>query len=103
MVNSIEQELGKEWSISPAGGLTGDVYIATKENQRLFLKRNSSPFLAVLSAEGIVPKLIWTKRMQNGGHNGPRMVRRKKIGTRGNEKSAGYEFAQKDSSFIRVT
>ncbi|KHF29242.1 hypothetical protein LR68_02030 [Anoxybacillus sp. BCO1] len=31
-----------------------------------FLKRNSSPFLAVLSAEGIVPKLVWTKRMENG-------------------------------------
>lgn len=66
MVNCIEQALGKEWSISPAGGLTGDAYIATKDNQRLFLKRNSSPFLAVLSAEGIVPKLIWTKRLENG-------------------------------------
>src|SRR5690625_4421246 len=66
MVNCIEQELGNEWSISPAGGLTGDAYIATKDNQQLFLKRNSSPFLAVLSAEGIVPKLIWTKRLQNG-------------------------------------
>src|SRR5690606_42122450 len=32
----------------------------------LFLKRNSSPFLVVLSAEGIVPKLIGTKRMENG-------------------------------------
>src|SRR5690625_2556432 len=66
MVNCIEQELGNEWSISPAGGLTGDAYIATKDNQQLFLKRNSSPFLAVLSAEGIVPKLIWTERLQNG-------------------------------------
>lgn len=34
--------------------------------KKLFLKRNSSPFLAVLSAEGIVPKLVWTKRMENG-------------------------------------
>src|SRR5690606_10458797 len=25
-----------------------------------------SPFLAVLSAEGIVPKLVWTKRLENG-------------------------------------
>lgn len=31
-----------------------------------FLKRNSSPFLAVLSAEGIVPKLLWTRRLESG-------------------------------------
>src|SRR5699024_11553321 len=57
--------LSKEWNIVPAGGLTGDAYVAEKNGQRLFLKRNSSPFLAVLSAEGIVPKLVWTKRMEN--------------------------------------
>lgn len=66
MVNWLKRVLGSEWEIAPAGGLTGDAYLATKGNQRLFLKRNSSPFLAVLSAEGIVPKLIWTKRMENG-------------------------------------
>ncbi|MBP2259082.1 thiamine kinase-like enzyme [Virgibacillus campisalis] len=65
-MNWFKQVLGKEWDILPAGGLTGDAYVAEKDNQRLFLKRNSSPFLAVLSAEGIVPKLVWTKRMENG-------------------------------------
>ncbi|HHY72631.1 MAG TPA: phosphotransferase family protein [Bacillus bacterium] len=59
--------LGKGWEVFPAGGATGEAYIAQYEGQnKLFLKRNSSPFLAVLSAEGIVPKLIWTKRMENG-------------------------------------
>ncbi|HLQ71953.1 MAG TPA: phosphotransferase family protein [Bacillota bacterium] len=58
--------LGKDWTIAPAGGLTGDAYIATSKDRRLFLKRNSSTFLAVLSVEGIVPKLIWTKRLENG-------------------------------------
>ena len=58
--------LGEEWNIVPAGGLTGEAYVAEKQDKRLFLKRNSSPFLAVLSAEGLVPKLIWTKRMENG-------------------------------------
>ncbi|KYD27609.1 phosphotransferase family protein [Parageobacillus toebii] len=62
----MEQLLGKEWDITPAGGTTGDAYFAEYEGRKLFLKRNSSPFLAVLSAEGIVPKLIWTKRMENG-------------------------------------
>ncbi|GGB27055.1 phosphotransferase [Virgibacillus dakarensis] len=66
MVNWLEAVLGKDWNIAPAGGLTGDAYIAENQNRRLFLKRNSSPFLAVLSAEGIVPKLVWTRRMENG-------------------------------------
>ncbi|WP_198134381.1 phosphotransferase family protein [Pontibacillus litoralis] len=65
-VNWLEQILGEEWIITPAGGSTGEAYYAQLDSKRLFLKRNSSPFLAVLSAEGIVPKLIWTKRMENG-------------------------------------
>ncbi|MGN7941804.1 phosphotransferase family protein [Virgibacillus sp. 6R] len=64
--NWLEQVLGSEWKITPAGGATGNSFFATRDGQELFLKRNSSPFLAVLSAEGIVPKLIWTKRMENG-------------------------------------
>jgi thiamine kinase-like enzyme len=62
----LEYLLGQEWEVVPAGGATGEAFYARFEDQRLFLKRNSSPFLAVLSAEGIVPKLIWTKRMENG-------------------------------------
>ncbi len=62
----MEHLLGQEWEITPAGGKTGEAFYAEFEDQRLFLKRNSSPFLAVLSAEGIVPKLIWTKRLENG-------------------------------------
>ena len=58
--------LGDDWTITPAGGSTGEAYYAKSERKRLFLKRNSSPFLAVLSAEGIVPKLVWTKRLENG-------------------------------------
>lgn len=66
MTEWLEQALGKDWKLTPAGGLTGDAYIAQKNNRKLFLKRNTSPFLAVLSAVGIVPKLIWTRRMENG-------------------------------------
>ncbi|HET7626885.1 MAG TPA: phosphotransferase family protein [Bacillales bacterium] len=58
--------LGNEWNIKPAGGQTGEAYIARSGGRKLFLKRNSSPFLAVLSVEGIVPKLLWTKRLENG-------------------------------------
>lgn len=59
-------QLGHGWEITSAGGATGEAYVAQLNEEKLFLKRNSSPFLAVLSAEGIVPKLIWTKRMENG-------------------------------------
>lgn len=62
----MEHILGQEWEIVPAGGATGEAFFARHEDQELFLKRNSSPFLAVLSAEGIVPKLVWTKRLENG-------------------------------------
>lgn len=65
-VDWLKAALGNEWDITSAGGLTGEAYIAKKNNDKLFLKRNSSPFLAVLSAEGIVPKLVWTKRLENG-------------------------------------
>ncbi|MEN2769191.1 aminoglycoside phosphotransferase family protein [Ornithinibacillus xuwenensis] len=66
MVEWFKKALSEDWEVTPAGGLTGEAYFAKKDNKRLFLKRNSSPFLAVLSAEGIVPKLVWTKRMDNG-------------------------------------
>ncbi len=65
-MNWLEHILGSNWTITPAGGSTGEAYYAQTDEKRLFLKRNSSPFLAVLSAEGIVPKLIWTKRLENG-------------------------------------
>jgi len=65
-VTTLEDILGQEWEISPAGGATGEAFFAKNKEQQLFLKRNSSPFLAVLSAEGIVPKLVWTRRLESG-------------------------------------
>lgn len=62
----MEDILGEGWDVYPAGGATGEAFIAVNNEQKLFLKRNSSPFLAVLSAEGIVPKLVWTRRLENG-------------------------------------
>ncbi|RXI98627.1 phosphotransferase [Anaerobacillus alkaliphilus] len=62
----MEHLLGEGWQVVPAGGATGEAYYAQHGEDELFLKRNSSPFLAVLSAEGIVPKLLWTRRLENG-------------------------------------
>lgn len=66
MMEWFKKVLDEDWEVTPAGGLTGEAYFAKKDTKQLFLKRNSSPFLAVLSAEGIVPKLVWTKRLHNG-------------------------------------
>lgn len=60
----LERETG--WQLHPIGGNTGDAYMGIKDEEKLFLKRNSSPFLAALSSEGISPRLIWTKRIGNG-------------------------------------
>lgn len=54
------------WTLDSAGGQSGEAYKAEQNGERLFLKRNASPFLAALSAEGIVPKLLWTKRIETG-------------------------------------
>lgn len=60
----LERESG--WKLHPIGGNTGQAYMGIKDKEKLFLKRNSSPFLAALSLEGISPRLIWTKRIGNG-------------------------------------
>ncbi|EUJ44989.1 phosphotransferase family protein [Paenilisteria rocourtiae] len=57
---------GQDWEIEPAGGETGKAFVAIHEDEKFFLKKNSSPFLAALSVEKIVPKLIWTRRVENG-------------------------------------
>ena len=66
-VRNLEEILGEGWKIYPAGGVTGEAFLAMNHaGEKVFIKRNSSPFLAILSAEGIVPKLLWTKRIGTG-------------------------------------
>lgn len=60
----IERESG--WNLHPIGGETGKAYMGIRDEEKVFLKKNSSPFLAALSLEGITPRLIWTKRTGNG-------------------------------------
>ena len=65
-VNELEQFYQLGWTLDSAGGASGEAYMAEQDGQKLFLKRNSNPFIAALSAEGIVPKLVWTKRIETG-------------------------------------
>lgn len=62
----MDLDLDAGWKISAINGNTGSAYMGINASKKIFLKRNTSPFLAALSAEGITPKLIWTKRIANG-------------------------------------
>ncbi|WP_018659418.1 phosphotransferase family protein [Allofustis seminis] len=62
----MEKKKEAGWNLHPAGGVTGKAYMGTRNQEKVFLKRNTSPFLATLALEGIAPKLIWTKRIENG-------------------------------------
>ena len=59
-------ELDDGWDVYPIYGNTNKAFMGKKNHQRLFLKRNASPFLAALSMEEITPRLIWTKRISSG-------------------------------------
>lgn len=54
------------WELHPIGGRSGDAYMGIRNNEKVFLKRNTSPFISALSAEGITPKLMWTQRTYSG-------------------------------------
>ena len=47
----MEFELDAGWSLQPAGGSTGSAFLGVYANQKYFLKRNASPFLAALSVD----------------------------------------------------
>lgn len=59
-------QFDNNWSLYPIHGDTGKAYMGINASEKVFIKRNSSPFLAALSREGISPRLIWTKRTGNG-------------------------------------
>ncbi|MCF1617568.1 phosphotransferase family protein [Tetragenococcus koreensis] len=58
--------MDNDWQLRPIKGDTGKAYIGLKEQDKIFIKRNTTPMLAALSKEGITPKLIWTKRTGDG-------------------------------------
>ncbi|MGX7329658.1 phosphotransferase family protein [Enterococcus bulliens] len=55
-----------DWDLQPIKGDTGKAYIGIRADDKVFIKRNTTPMLAALSKEGITPKLVWTKRVGNG-------------------------------------
>lgn len=65
-VRVMKETFDSEWTLKPAGGESGQAYMGQSTTGRVFLKRNSSPFLAALSKEGLTPKLVWSKRTNDG-------------------------------------
>ncbi|MBS4750077.1 phosphotransferase [Granulicatella sp. zg-ZJ] len=62
----MDYRMDSEWDLYPLGGETGQSYMGVKGKQNIFLKRNTTPFLAAVSTEGMTPKLLWTKRTVHG-------------------------------------
>lgn len=57
----------KEWILHPIEeGATGDAFMGVSDSERVFLKRNASPFITTLSAEGVTPKLKWSRKTYSG-------------------------------------
>lgn len=54
------------WELHPLNGHTGDAFMGVKADKKIFLKRNSSPFIVSLSALGITPRLMWTQKTYSG-------------------------------------
>lgn len=59
-------QFDKKWLLQPIKGDTGQAYMGMSDSEKVFIKRNASPFLAALSREEIAPKLVWTKRTSDG-------------------------------------
>lgn len=55
-----------DWELKTPLGDTGQAFMGVKNNERLFFKLNTSPFVATLSAEGIAPRLKWARRTIEG-------------------------------------
>ncbi|MBS4461357.1 MULTISPECIES: phosphotransferase family protein [unclassified Facklamia] len=55
-----------EWQMYPLSGGSGEAFMGVRNNEKVFFKRNSSPFIPSLSAEGLAPKLMWTQRTYSG-------------------------------------
>ncbi|RZI48598.1 phosphotransferase family protein [Lactococcus kimchii] len=54
------------WDMTPVKGGSGNAFSGKSDEERVFIKKNGSPFLASIYLEGITPKVLWTKRTAEG-------------------------------------
>ncbi|AXY25112.1 phosphotransferase [Suicoccus acidiformans] len=56
-----------DWELLPLeDSETGEAFMGIRQDEKVFLKRNTSPFTTALSAKGFTPKLMWTQRTYSG-------------------------------------
>lgn len=56
----------QDWEFHPLSGGSGEAFMGVRKDEKVFFKRNASPIITALSAEGIAPKLMWTQRTYSG-------------------------------------
>ncbi|QDK70878.1 phosphotransferase family protein [Lactococcus protaetiae] len=54
------------WDMTPVKGGSGNAFSGKIDKERIFIKKNGSPFLPSIYLEGITPKVLWTKRTAEG-------------------------------------
>lgn len=58
----------KELTLTPIPGKSGKAFLGTyPDGGRVFVKMNTSPILPGLAKEQITPKLLWSRRLADGG------------------------------------
>ncbi|HEY0221546.1 phosphotransferase family protein [Lactovum miscens] len=62
----LPQEPSINWQMRVIDSSSGNSYMGEFGNQRVFIKLNASPLLPSLSTEGIVPKIQWIRKTDNG-------------------------------------
>ena len=55
-----------DWDMTPVKGGSGNAFFGKSDEERVFIKKNGSPFLPSIYLEGITPKVLWTKRTAEG-------------------------------------
>ncbi|UPS11379.1 phosphotransferase family protein [Lactococcus lactis] len=55
-----------DWDMTPVKGGSGNAFFGKSDQERVFIKKNGSPFLPSIYLEGITPKVLWTKRTAEG-------------------------------------
>ncbi|MDR0300243.1 MAG: phosphotransferase family protein [Streptococcaceae bacterium] len=62
----LAQEPSINWQMRVIDSSSGNSYMGEFGNQRVFIKLNASLLLPSLSSEGIVPKIQWIRKTDNG-------------------------------------
>ncbi|MDR0199647.1 MAG: phosphotransferase family protein [Streptococcaceae bacterium] len=63
---AIREEPAGNWELKPIDSRSGNSYFGRIGTQQVFVKRNPCPILPNLAAEGLTPKLLWSRPTDSG-------------------------------------